>query len=284
MKVLIARLITAIAVSSEFTKYPGYDGELNVSGTGGALYRGDSVWVWYDLLGLEANCESSGANGCGIHIHEGMTCADAASIGGHYYKTDSINSDPWSPIVYSSDEQGHARGKTERVVIGFGESIGGRALVVHDNTGARIACAEIFDAPWDTTFIKYPGYKGDLHVAGTGGAAYFRDAVWVWYDLSGLEAKCKSSGANGCGIHIHEGMTCTDADSIGGHYYNTDSISSDPWSLIVYSSDKQGNAWGKTERVVIGAGEDIAGRALVVHDSTGARIACAQVPMHKIFV
>merc|ERR1712048_259894 len=81
---------------------------------------------------------------------------------------------------------------------------------------------------------------------------------------------------NASGIHIHEGMTCDDADSVGGHYYDGDSIAADPWSPITYQASADGTTKGKT-KASIGAGQDITGRAIVVHDKTGARVACALI-------
>lgn len=80
------------------------------------------------------------ANACGIHIHAGTTCEDAAAVGGHYFDATSITADPWSPITYSASRYGSAVGYV-KVAIGKGQDIFGRAMVVHDSTGARVACA-----------------------------------------------------------------------------------------------------------------------------------------------
>merc|ERR1712139_499833 len=110
----------------------------------------------------------------------------------------------------------------------------------------------------------------------------------VWFDMAGLEVEnCKSAPAgvaNACGIHIHEGMTCDDAAAVGGHYYNKDSIVSDPWSPVTYTVKEDGTASGNIQSIEIGEGQDIAGRALVVHDSTGARVACALLPVTSLVV
>merc|ERR1719272_301352 len=68
-------------------------------------------------------------------------------------------------------------------------------------------------------------------------------------------------------------MTCDDA---GGHYYDGDAISSDPWSPVTYQASADGTSKGKTS-ATIGAGQDVNGRAIVVHDKTGARVACALI-------
>merc|ERR1712032_709528 len=111
------------------------------------------------------------------------------------------------------------------------------------------------------------------------GNAYLAESgnAYVTYNLKGLEDACKTTPqgvANACGIHIHEGNTCDDADSVGGHYYATDS---DPWGVLGYNTMNGGRAFGSV-KAAIGQGEDIAGRAIVVHDSTGGRVACALIP------
>jgi len=123
----------------------------------------------------------------------------------------------------------------------------------------------------------YPGYTGDLRVTGEVNAYLGNTGnTWVTYFLNGLEEACRTipeGVANACGIHIHEGTTCEDA-SIGGHYFAT---GSDPWLGLGYSA-RGGKAQGSVQ-ANIGLGGDILGRAIVVHDSTGARVACALIPM-----
>merc|ERR1712199_19403 len=127
----------------------------------------------------------------------------------------------------------------------------------------------------------YPGYTGDLNVEGRVDAYLAKSGnAYVTYTLKGLEDACKTTPegvANACGIHIHEGKTCDDADAIGGHYYDTDSIEADPWAALSYEAKFGGFARGSV-KAAIGQGQDIAGRAIVVHDSTGARVACALLP------
>jgi len=85
---------------------------------------------------------------------------------------------------------------------------------------------------------------------------------------------------NGCGLHIHEGMICDDADEIGGHYYNQD-MDTDPWLTVDYvAKEKGGEVKTKGEtKVNIGTPLKTAtARAVIVHQlADGARIACAQL-------
>lgn len=53
-----------------------------------------------------------------------------------------MSDDPWAPITYQASTDGTTKGKTS-ASIGAGQDINGRAIVVHDKTGARVACALI---------------------------------------------------------------------------------------------------------------------------------------------
>ena len=72
------------------------------------------------------------------------------------------------------------------------------------------------------------------------------------------------------------GDDCADAGTIGGHLYGGES---DPWSHVTY--DVHGGpasyATGATMVPVGMSAEDLIGRAFVVHDFDGARIACGYV-------
>jgi len=138
-------------------------------------------------------------------------------------------------------------------------------------------------SPFKSDFKLYPGYAGDRKVEGWVEALYAGDTATVNYNVKGIEPECKAAPvgvANACGIHIHAGTTCDNATAVGGHYYNTTSITPDPWLPIVYTpldTSKQSKAHGRFD-VKIGKEQDIRGRAVVVHDGTGKRIACALLP------
>ena len=90
--------------------------------------------------GLEAkDCEA--ANCMGIHVHEGMSCVDSDSQGGHYFAGDG---DPWATAVYN---QTTGNGTTFPLYAQFGVDIGidttdlrKRAFIMHDFSGGRVAC------------------------------------------------------------------------------------------------------------------------------------------------
>jgi uncharacterized surface protein with fasciclin (FAS1) repeats len=141
MKIGVAApAIVAARGGIELGVYPGYEGSLKVEGeVNGYLAKSGNAYVTYSLRGLEKACETTPegvGNACGIHIHEGKTCDDATQVGGHYYATES---DPWGVLGYNS-KYGYARGSV-KAAIGDGEDISGRAIVVHDSTGGRVACA-----------------------------------------------------------------------------------------------------------------------------------------------
>ncbi|CAL1158449.1 unnamed protein product [Cladocopium goreaui] len=80
-------------------------------------------------------------------------------------------------------------------------------------------------------FEAYPGYAGSLVVEGTvnvSGATF--GIQTVSFSLNGLDAQCGSanhSQPNACGIHVHRGSSCDDAQ---GHFWDNATVS-DPWSL-----------------------------------------------------
>ena len=124
----------------------------------------------------------------------------------------------------------------------------------------------------------YMGYDGDIHPKGSvtinfpqaEAGAEAEGSIAVSYDLHGLEPDCVD-----CGIHIHTGTSCDDADGVGDHYYLVDV---DPWTTdvgTVYNSDSNGNARG-TFTVSSGYNTflDNLGHAVVIHSQDGTRVSC----------
>ena len=123
----------------------------------------------------------------------------------------------------------------------------------------------------------YPGYTGGLDVEGSVKVEFLDEYVFKFeYDLKGLSVECSE-----CGIHIHEGTTCEDADEVGGHYWD-ETVTDDPWFSYMnayYSSDKEGKAKGS---FLIKDGYDFIDHqyhAVVVHDGDDpkTRIGCGQL-------
>lgn len=95
--------------------------------------------------------------------------------------------------------------------------------------------------------------------------------------LVNIDPRCSeaSDAPNGCGIHIHSGYDCADADTIGGHLYAGES---DPWTSIAYQVHGPGRPATGGDIVQVGmSASDLIGRAFVVHDYDGKRIACGYV-------
>lgn len=124
--------------------YPGYDGSIGpVRGKVDVYFIGMEGGMDMDFLfqisGLESNCVN-----CGIHIHEGITCASHDLVMGHYWNSDNGTApDPWTSnygAIYNSDEYSRAKGNYQ-LNSGYGiEDNEGHAVVVHAQDGTRIAC------------------------------------------------------------------------------------------------------------------------------------------------
>jgi len=277
---------------ASISPYPGYNGTLAVTGHVAVGGFGDNLMLSWLLQGVEgdlcAQTPEGVDNACGIHIHEGTTCSDESKVGGHYFDADKFSTDPWAPKTYKAFGPGMSVGA---VGVQAGKSLSdvqGRAMVVHDHTGGRVGCGLIEDGMLEVaqkkiTFQPYPGYTGDLKVEGEAFAWSLHETAWLQFSIDGVETDCKRTPdgvANACGIHIHEGETCDDAEQVGGHFFDG-SIPSDPWASQVYST-RHGAASGLFPTKI--GTDDIAGRALVVHDKTGARVACGLIPASVVMV
>jgi hypothetical protein len=79
-------------------------------------------------------------NGCGVHIHNGTSCADKASQGGHLYDAAAVPEDPWLTTMYhSTNDKGDAQfvGCVETAIDG---SFANYPFIVHSNNGSRVSC------------------------------------------------------------------------------------------------------------------------------------------------
>ena len=77
--------------------YPGYAGDLAVSGVVVVSETDGGIEMTGTLTGLEASVTG------GYHIHSGTTCASADDVGGHYFE--GMADDPWT-TNYESDSVG----------------------------------------------------------------------------------------------------------------------------------------------------------------------------------
>jgi Cu/Zn superoxide dismutase len=262
--------------------YPDYNGNLTVGGYVESSFQRTHVIFHYDLDGADPDCVNGPINGtansCGIHIHEGKTCDDAAEVGGHYYNTALFSEDPWTYDAFYTETTG-------RLFLDFGYGYStsvGRAFVIHDRAGARISC-DILDHPRARfvmeEFNRYPDYSGPLNVSGAVLMEFQMTNVEIYYELDGVDPACQAGPADGvansCGIHIHEGMSCENTTLVGGHFWNDmNGTVSDPWVYDAYYSGNTGAL-----RVEYGYDwEQTAGRAFVIHDRTGDRVTCTMLP------
>jgi Cu/Zn superoxide dismutase len=154
-----ASLSDVILGINKFVVYPGYNATEDVFDTSGKVTvtlfphhdGGAKGFIFrYDLSGVPPNCVN-----CGIHIHQGKTCSDANSVGGHYYKVDV---DPWTTdggAIYTSDGDGLAMGSFT-LLTGYDtmQQNVGHAVVIHDQEGVRVSCGLLVT---DTTVQRSGG-------------------------------------------------------------------------------------------------------------------------------
>ena len=118
--------------------YPGYVGDLNARGKVKVTFHDNDTFKFhFALRGLEANCE-----GCGIHIHAGVSCATNEEVKGHGWNSVVVQ-DLWTPAggaVYSTNKYGRAEGYFEMFNgYGYEENLN-HAVVIHAQDGKRVGC------------------------------------------------------------------------------------------------------------------------------------------------
>jgi hypothetical protein len=89
--------------SSPFPELVGFVALFTESGTLSLGYAGIVTGLEDDLLAAACNA----TNGCGVHIHNGTSCTNATTQGGHYFGGD-VTEDPWVEQRYSSNADGKA--------------------------------------------------------------------------------------------------------------------------------------------------------------------------------
>ena len=162
----------------------------------------------------------------GLHIHERTTSSSTNLVGGHYYDSNYLTSDPWT-TEWTSDADGYASGDlTIDSYYALDENYG-HAMVFHlssDEDSSRAVYGVIGSTEYVGTFDTYQEYDGSNSILGTFTISIDGNGeVLVNYYLEGLDTS--TSG----GIHIHLGKTCAVADMVQGHFYSS-SLSSDPWT------------------------------------------------------
>jgi hypothetical protein len=110
--------VTISVVNAEVTAY-----KATIKGIDGRSVRG-FVSIFVDtstnarigyagiVKGVEKNSNArscNATNGCGVHIHNGTSCTNTATQGGHYYVTSyTVTVDPWTNARYSTDSKGQS--------------------------------------------------------------------------------------------------------------------------------------------------------------------------------
>ena len=170
----------------------------------------------------------------------------------------------------------------------------GRTIVVHDAAGARVACGVLEPANGLSLALRrYPGYRGSTRVHGlllVGEAATPTPSGEPSVVLSGLLAGLPPSSVGG--YHVHSGFTCDAQDGVFGHYGDLRSVGGiDPWASTKYTTDAHGVASlaDSTNAALATVGGytlersmPVAGRAVVVHDPSGARVACGLIGVRPL--
>ena len=130
---------------------------------------------------------------------------------------------------------------------------------------------------------RYPGYNLELgawvNPNGHVRTLYFQDGggrgteMLFEFDVYENEDHCKD-----CRIHIARGMTCDDADQVGGHYWNSEVLEDDPWTRrngAYYNSNNNGKAIGAFEIDNGYSYEENLGHAVVIYAMDGrTKIGC----------
>lgn len=272
--------------ATDFEPYPGYNGDLTVTGE---VYigevRGQYQVIFARLKGVDGNCtgvQTGANNSCGIHVHSGTTCADAK---GHFWDETTITDDPLKNVTYTDVTEGQAA-MVEGIVVRTDKNLvemEKRAFVVHDSKGARVACCLLENAAGEEMFKvekfeKYPTDTG-TEVIGTLSVRSVDNVYQVlqWDDLKGLDDKCAADVTidkkNGCGIHIHEGTSCLTDALVGGHHWNKEDTT-DPWLKITYRNGTKGVTIPVGTNLTM---DKIYGRTVVIHDKEGGRMACGRI-------
>ena len=143
----LSRLILSLLLASTDSLSPVYKADiLPLSGSGvtgiAVVYSSEASIVGYAgfATGLKASLTASdctSTNGCGAHIHNGLSCEDASEQGGHYF-VEPVADDPWVDERYSTNAGG--LGSFGGIIDIGTNDIHGRAFLIHDASGARVGC------------------------------------------------------------------------------------------------------------------------------------------------
>lgn len=255
----------------------GQDGGFSPSGTVIATYNPDGAFLLtLDAAGLDPSCVDDAA--CRVAITKGTTCdaplGDDPADPNYYH-----GEDPWGDVTFDVVADGFS-GSASRVNNGFTLKDNlGHAVVVRrgdDWIGCGVFAEASSTVNLDTylraAMGRYPGYDGSVEASGTVTVAYRTDGTFKFeYDLMGLEANCE-----GCGLHIHAGLSCASPDLVLGHGWNS-AVVQDLWTAAggaTYQSNARGRARGHFNMFNgFSYGKNM-GHAVVIHAGDGTRVGC----------
>jgi hypothetical protein len=154
---------------------------------------------------------------------------------------------------------------------------------VHNEAGERAGCGIL--QPVVDSFTQLSAMTSPLGDDSMAEAEAFvaGDEMFLCYAgmARGLEANVMSfmseggmdcNVANGCGTHMHQGTSCENIDTQGGHWYETEE---DPWLMESYlTTTADGMAYFGNCLMVGSATSMAEGRPFIVHDSMGNRVSC----------
>lgn len=265
------------------------------------------------ITGL-AGCSTAGcAIGAigGWHVHGGYSCGLASDVGESLFTSattlcfNSVTANNIENPCYVADSKGVAF--IDKQIRGFSLTGSaptlGRTIVVHDSSGVRVACGIIEPLHGETVDVGvYPGtsvppsyaltrgllhiteegdaatnfvrpssssfnVRGSVRIVTQGGSAQATQLMSV--SLRGADPACASgpgSAAGSCGITLNLETSCAGT-----------SFTPLPGALMSYTSTSDGTI--QTQRAASTGYNAIqlTGKALLVHDYAGARIACALI-------
>merc|ERR1719203_337211 len=106
-KVACGIVIPPTMLVPDFAPYFDYEGDLKVQGplfvTGAGVGDSAAQILSWSLVRVDPRCKTGAGerkNSCGIHIHEGTSCADDALD--HLWNETTFRKDPWSAVGYTS--------------------------------------------------------------------------------------------------------------------------------------------------------------------------------------
>jgi hypothetical protein len=196
------------------------------------LYYNEGTKLRFFFEGLDPMCaegRGESAISCGMHIHEGTSCDEAA--GGLFFAEEVEN--PWLDVFYTATPEGSASGFAT-IMTGLAvEEVVGKVFVVHDYAGTFIACSVITEMPeiaHAIGMVPYAGYMGNLTMAAGGAYPMISDGTTTkfTFDVIGTDPMCKDGAVEGvavsCGLHVHVGTTC---EEMAGDLYFAGEMN--PW-------------------------------------------------------